>query len=216
MKYPSFTRRLRTSSWVALTTALGAATLLATAPAQAQQTYLSAGNPESPTAAGYGTVSILGIDAGTYFGASCGGANLPCAYNGYGYDGTGFDSTTPFVFNGGYFKTATYSSSTPATSVVFVGSDGTNTYTSHACAINSTSFVFCANTFTSPVTQIVFNTSGGTDAYGGTAGGGYFLANQLTFNGPTSLSMTPEPSSLALLATGLVGLVPAARRKRRR
>lgn len=180
---------------------------------QAQQVYLTATNPNGPTHDGYTKLGNFGYDNGSYF-AACGGVNPPCAYNGYGYGGTGLSNSNPFVFNGGFFRTATYMSSTPATSIYFLGSDGTNSYTSGSCSLSTTAFVYCANTFNAPITRLFFVTSGGTDAYGGTTGGGYYLANTLTFNGPVSTSTTPEPGTIVLLATGLLGLVPAARRRR--
>ena len=170
--------------------AAAVATILAATNLTAQQVYLSATNNNSPTDAGYSGIGYFSVALNGQYGFLCATGRAYCAFNGNGSNPTGVSNTTPFVFNGGLFEASTYtvgSSSTYPTSVTFVGSDGTNTFTSAPCAINSSSYVFCANTFSNAVTSINFITDGGNDAVG-RPHAGYYIADDLTFNGPTQLN----------------------------
>jgi hypothetical protein len=165
--------------------------------------------------AGWTTTPGAGVSP---FGSSfftCAPGYTDCIYNDWGYALSTVNSATPFTFGGGLFDTQNFFSSSFATSLTFIGSDGTNTYTSSACAISNTSWNFCGfsngtTDFSNVLlTQLSFQTAGGIDAFGSDPGG-YFVGDGLLVNQSTA----PEPASIALLATGLVGVIGVARRRR--
>lgn len=106
-----------------------------------------------------------------------------------------FNFTTPSVFNGASF--AGYDS------VYFdMYLNGSLVSTSGPITLSGTP-TFLSSGYNGQVDQVVVN---GTN--------GQFVMDDVTF-GAATITTTPEPGSLALLGTGLVGLVPMLRRKRR-
>jgi hypothetical protein len=138
--------------------------------------------------------------ANTY-GAPSGGA----AYNGFGDDGTTLTSATPFFFNGADFSTwagnDTYQSYSSLT-VTIAGFDSSMNLVgvcSQTLSAASYNFLTCdlAN-----VSTLVFHNDILTSGH-------WWLMDDFTYNGTT----TPEPGTLLMFGSGIVGLAGILRRK---
>ncbi|MDQ2889398.1 MAG: PEP-CTERM sorting domain-containing protein [Gemmatimonadota bacterium] len=144
------------------------------------------------------------FSVGTDLGCNHTPSGTTCGFNGNATRTNIYSvlTTGTFTLNSGFFKTGPYN---PATSLAITGynSGGTAIFT-QVLALSST------------LTQFTFNWAGVNDVIftptGSSVGSGYFLADDITVNAPTS-STAPEPGSLALLGTGLIGLGPVVRRK---
>lgn len=192
--------------------ATSAALTVSIAAAAGAQVYLST---TDHTIGNLAPIGFFTVAATGSYGFSCAAGHSFCAYNGNGDPTTGLAApgTSSFVFNSGVFAAKGFGLAAAPTSITFIGSDGVSTFTSTPCTLSATIFTFCANTFTNSITSLTFKTAGGT-SYTADAQGGYFLANDLTFNAQAGPSSTvPEPGETALLGTGLIGLVPIVRRK---
>jgi hypothetical protein len=148
----------------------------------------------------YNWYVVTGAETGT----ACDVSHPNCAYNGFGTPNSLFESSTPFDFDSGYF-TAWYRSEP------FCGYGCTVDLTVsgwlNGVLVGTMDFTLSGPTPSlltfnyDNVNLVIFDTHGT---------GNWFLADNLAFNNATAV---PEPASLALLATGLVGLFPTLKRK---
>ncbi len=137
-----------------------------------------------------------------------------CAYNGFGLI-SGVTSATPFTFSG-WVRRWNWSSNTgSATSVLIEALNGVSVVGS-VTLTTTASYQFFQ--LLSPMTTLRFTPQGGSGlgCTLGSANCGYFLIDDLTFN-PTidPPSVVPEPSTYALMVTGLAALALVGKRRRR-
>jgi hypothetical protein len=184
----------------------------------APQDGVALGNVTNTGGVGYWQATNQG--AGNAFGVS--GAGLGCnttpGGSNCGYNGNAVPvnmySTSPtgtFTLNSAYFM------SLPANS----GWTGAPSLTATGYGVGGTPLFTQFISLTETPTLTTFNWQGVnsvlfTPTVPAGANGAYFLTDNLTINNAisTPTTTTPEPSSIALLGSGLVGLVPMLRRKR--
>lgn len=129
------------------------------------------------------------------------------AFNGGASDASILSIVNPFTLNSGYF-TAAWNDGLQLALTGYVGSTPTyfvsyllNTQTPQLLTFDWVN-----------LSRVSFVSSGGVN-HGYNGQGSVFVLDNLTVN---QTSAVPEPASLALLATGLLGLAPMMRRKLRK
>jgi hypothetical protein len=109
-------------------------------------------------------------------------------------------SASPFTFTSGYFGASDQDQPLTLTGSL----DGATVFTQVLDIVYAQPKLFTINS--GSINSLLLSAGDGSH--------GPFTADNLTFN--ANAVTTPEPSSMALLGTGLVGLVPMVRRRRRR
>lgn len=123
------------------------------------------------------------------------------ALNGFG--ASSMISASPFTFNGGYFTAAF----TDGLTVNITGLNGSTTLFSQMLTLN-TAGPQLLNVAWDNLTSVTFSSGDGQP-------GSQFVFDNFRFNNTADPTITPEPASLTLLATGLLGIAGAARRRRK-
>jgi hypothetical protein len=123
------------------------------------------------------------------------------ALNGYG--ASSMISAAPFTFNGGYFTAAF----TNGLTVNISGYNGATLLFSQVLTLN-TSGPQLLNVAWDNLTSVTFASGDGQP-------GSQFVFDNFRFNNTPDPTITPEPASMTLLATGLLGIAVAARRRKR-
>ena len=113
-----------------------------------------------------------------------------------------------FTLNSGYF-TAAWNNGLLLT---VTGYDQSTQLFQEFATLNTSGPSFLTFDWTG-LTRVDFVSTGGTPHYNFNAT--QFAMDNVTINGPVISSVTPEPASLTLLVTGLLGVFGAARRKRK-
>jgi hypothetical protein len=137
-----------------------------------------------------------------------------CGYNGGGAI-NGFGSTTPMTLNG-WIRGWNFNSNTgSATSVLIEAMNAAGGIVATQNIVLSG--VYQQFTITSLFTMLRFTPQGGAGlSCSGPLNCGYFLLDDITVTPSTTPpGVVPEPSTYALLATGLVGLAAIRRRRAR-
>lgn len=139
-----------------------------------------------------------------------------CGYNGFGGI-TGLTSAAPITLNG-WIRRWNWSSNTGSASTVLI--EALNTGGSVVGSqLMTLSASYQAFSMTSLFTTLRFTPTGGTGLQcAGPTNCGYFFIDDLTVNPsatPPTPGVIPEPSTYALLGTGLAGLLVMRRRRAR-
>ena len=135
-----------------------------------------------------------------------------CAYNGFGLL-SGLSSSSPMTLSG-WIRRWNWSNNTgSATSVLIEALNAGGTVVGSQTVTLSGSYE--AFSFSSLFTTLRFTPTGGRGlSCSGPANCGFFLIDDLVINPTVSPpGVVPEPSSYALMATGLIGLASFARRR---
>lgn len=160
-------------------------------------------------------VGVITVGNTTYTDIVCRTGNN-CGYNGFGGI-SGLTSSTPITLNGWIRRWNWSSNAGSATSVLIEALNAGGTVVgTQTITLSST---YQAFSLTSLFTTLRFTPTGGTGlGCGGPTNCGYFLIDDLTLN-PSATTPTPgvvpEPSTYALLGTGLAGLLVMRRRRTR-
>ena len=123
------------------------------------------------------------------------------ALNGYG--ASSMISAAPFTFNGGYFTAAF----TDGLTVNISGYNGATLLFSQMLTLD-TSGPQLLNVNWDNLTSVTFASGDGQP-------GSQFVFDNFRFNNTPDPTITPEPASMTLLATGLLGLGIVARRRKK-
>lgn len=193
------------------------ASFVAITPAMAQYSQASAGGTGIP--ASVRTAQLDLTRCAMNFDPMPG--HTDCLNNQYGFVNAMFYSNLQtFTFQGGMFA-ASDRYSAAATFLTFIGTDENNDdVTSAPCALSVGVFAYCAfadaisDYSQTQVYKVRLIPSGGYSIEGD-PNEGFFIGDELSFNAESAVVASPEPAGVVLVATGLVGVFGAARRRRR-
>jgi hypothetical protein len=164
--------------------------------------------------AGLNWQNMYTLNATTYVGGNSGYnhgrvSGDMVAYNGFADPAAVLEGTSPFTLNSGWF-TAAWNDGLQLDMTGYVG--GVATYfASNILNTNGPSFL----TFDwMNLSSVSFASSGGVDNESLSGSGEHFAVDDLTVN--AEVTAAPEPASVVLLATGLLGVGVVARRRRKR